>query len=87
MDVKIDIGMIINSLVLAGLVFLFKLIFQLRDNVREVKSALGLNGNPERGLLYEVKVLRVKMHKHAGILMRILTTMHLAEPDDDLDKE
>lgn len=68
---ELDLNVIINLGVLGVLAFLVRGIFGVREDVRAIKTTLGINGNPAQGLLHEVGKLRESKHEHANYITKL----------------
>lgn len=77
---QLDLNTLIGLGILSVLGYGIRLIFALREDVRSIKTTLGVNGNPELGVISEVAKLRDAKHEHAGRL-------HALRADVDVLKE
>lgn len=60
----LDLNGLINIGVIGVLAFLVRGIYGLREEVRSLKTLLGVNGTADSGLLHEVTRLRDAKHDH-----------------------
>lgn len=64
----LDLNTLINLGILGVLAFLVRFTFDLRADIRVIKSTLGINGSSHTGLVHEVNKLRESRHEHANWL-------------------
>ena len=72
---ELDFNTLINLGVLGVLAFLVRAIFGVREDVRAIKTTLGINGNPLQGLVQEVGKLRESKHEHANKIQTLVAEM------------
>lgn len=67
----LDLNTLINLGVLGVLAFLVRTVYDMRGDVRVIKSKLGINGSGD-GLIQEVQSLRESKHDHANMLATLM---------------
>lgn len=65
---QLDLNTLIGLGILSVLGYGIRLIFALREDMRAIKTTLGINGSDHPGLVQEVQSLRDAKHEHANDL-------------------
>jgi hypothetical protein len=74
-----DLNTLINLGVLSVLAFLVRGVFSTREEVRAIKTTLGINGSGP-GLVQEVTNLRIAKHEHANAITRLTAEVESLKP-------